>query len=77
MSDDEDYEDEKDSEPMLLMMGEDGKLGFAPNMVQIPESDFELLQKGLELLAKKYPAIHKECFVQDETPQMSGNKEKV
>lgn len=65
---DDDYdsefqEEEEESEPMLLQMGEDGKFGFAPQMVNIPESDFEKLQKGLELLAKKYPQIHKECFI--------------
>jgi hypothetical protein len=42
----------------------DGKLClFTPSMVRISGEDYEKLKKGLDMLAEKYPAIHKECFV--------------
>jgi hypothetical protein len=59
MTEDEIIEDEVEA-----FLEYDGKLYlFPPSMVRISGEDYEKLKKGLDMLAEKYPAIHKECFV--------------
>jgi len=56
----EDFDDDE-HESIIMHMNEEGKLEEYKG-VSINEKDFEKLQKGLELLKKKYPEISKECF---------------
>lgn len=38
------------------------QLEMLPEQISMDLADFEKLKKGLELLASKYPDIHKEIF---------------
>lgn len=59
---DENGEQEEESGPLRLQFTKDGKLGIAPETIEIDLESFKRLEKGLKHLKKKYPEILKECF---------------